>query len=131
ALTAARECLALAGAGTRVILLHVYHVPAEYRSYGPSSTFVKLSEDLSERFCERLDELAGPLREPEHEVEVECVQGIPAEVIVRRAEELGADLIAMGTHGRSGLAHLLLGSTAERVVQHAKCPVLTVRRAED
>lgn len=134
ALASARECLALAGAGTRVILLHVYHVPAEYRSYGPSSTFVKLSEDLSRRFCERLDELAGPLREPQeadHEVEVECVQGIPAEVIVRRAEELGADLIAMGTHGRSGMAHLLLGSTAERVVQHAKCPVLTVRRAED
>lgn len=134
ALTAARECLALAGAVTRVILLHVYHVPAEYRSYGPSSTFAKLSEDLSRRFCDRLDELAGPLREPEevdHEVEVECVQGIPAEVIVRRAEELGADLIAMGTHGRSGVAHLLLGSTAERVVQHAKCPVLTVRRPED
>lgn len=135
ALTAARDCLALAGAGTRVILLHVYHVPAEYRSYGPSSTFVKLSEDLSQRFCGRLDELAGPLRDPDqevnHEVEVECVQGIPPEVIVRRAEERGVDLIAMGTHGRSGMAHLLLGSTAERVVQHARCPVLTVRRPED
>jgi nucleotide-binding universal stress UspA family protein len=130
ALTAARDCLALAGAGTRVILLHVYHVPAEYRSYGPSSTFVKLTEELAERFRSRLDELAGPLRDPDHEVEVECVQGIPPEVIVRRAEELGADLIAMGTHGRSGMAHLLLGSTAERVVQHARCPVLTVRRPE-
>jgi universal stress protein A len=37
----------------------------------------------------------------------------------------------MGTHGRTGLAHLLLGSTAERVVQHAPCPVITVRRREE
>jgi nucleotide-binding universal stress UspA family protein len=48
-----------------------------------------------------------------------------------RPKTCGADLIAMGTHGRSGVAHLLLGSTAERVVQHAKCPVLTVRQPED
>lgn len=41
--------------------------------------------------------------------------------------ERGIDLIVMGTHGRSGLAHVRLGSTAERVVQHAACPVLTVR----
>lgn len=131
ALTAARDCLALNEMGeeaTRVILLHVYHVPAEYRSYGPSSTFVKLSQELSETFRERLEELAGPLRQGSHEVEVECVQGIPAEVIVRLAREREVDLIAMGTHGRSGVAHLLLGSTAERVVQHARCPVLTVRR---
>jgi len=47
---------------------------------------------------------------------------------VRVAKERKVDLIAMGTHGRSGVAHLLLGSTAERVVQHAACPVLTVRR---
>jgi nucleotide-binding universal stress UspA family protein len=52
-------------------------------------------------------------------------------VIVEEAQRRSADLIAMGTHGRTGLAHLLLGSTAERVVQHAACPVMTVRKAED
>jgi len=46
--------------------------------------------------------------------------------IVARAAETKADLIVMGTHGRSGLAHALLGSVAERVVQHAPCPVLIV-----
>lgn len=46
--------------------------------------------------------------------------------IVTRARTTGADLIIMGTHGRSGLAHVLLGSNAERVVQHAPCPVLIV-----
>ena len=49
-------------------------------------------------------------------------------MIVDEAESVNADLIAMGTHGRTGLAHLFLGSTAERVVQNAACPVLTVRR---
>jgi len=48
--------------------------------------------------------------------------------IVARARSTGADLIVMGTHGRSGLAHVLLGSNAERVVQHAPCPVLIVPR---
>ena len=49
----------------------------------------------------------------------------PAE-IVDHAEKAGADLIILGTHGRSGLGHALLGSVAEKVVQHARCPVLTV-----
>jgi nucleotide-binding universal stress UspA family protein len=46
---------------------------------------------------------------------------------VRIAEERGADLIVMGTHGRTGLQHVLLGSVAEKVVRLAPCPVLTVR----
>jgi nucleotide-binding universal stress UspA family protein len=53
--------------------------------------------------------------------------GIPFVEIVRYAKENHADLIVMGTHGRSGLAHVLLGSSAEKVVRKASCPVLTVR----
>jgi nucleotide-binding universal stress UspA family protein len=53
--------------------------------------------------------------------------GSPYHEIVEAADEHNADLIAMGTHGRTGLAHLLLGSTAERVTHHAHCPVLVVR----
>ena len=52
----------------------------------------------------------------------------PADTIVRVAQERGADLIVMGTHGRTGLQHVLLGSVAEKVVRLAPCPVLTVRR---
>lgn len=130
ALDAASQCLALSEEATRVILLHVYHVPAEYRAYGPTSTFARLSGELEERLRERLEELARPLRREGRTVDVECIHGIPAEAIVRHAAEADADLIAMGTHGRSGVAHLLLGSTAERVVQHAQCPVLTLRRPE-
>lgn len=54
----------------------------------------------------------------------------PAETIVEYAKEHGVDLIVMGTHGRKALAHLVMGSVAERVVRAAPCPVLTVRHPE-
>lgn len=54
-------------------------------------------------------------------------EGRPGATIVRRAEEIQADLIVMGTHGRSGLTHMLLGSVAEHVVRAASCSVLTIR----
>lgn len=50
--------------------------------------------------------------------------------IVRAAKERGVDLIILSTHGRTGLAHVFVGSTAERVVRHAGCPVLIVRERE-
>jgi nucleotide-binding universal stress UspA family protein len=52
----------------------------------------------------------------------------PAEEIVRLAREEQADAIVLGTHGRSGLRHLLMGSVAEEVVRNAECPVMTVRQ---
>ena len=54
--------------------------------------------------------------------------GPPSEVICWLAQERECDLIIMGTHGRTGLRHLLFGSTAEYVLQHARCPVLTIRQ---
>ena len=56
--------------------------------------------------------------------------GVAADIIPSTAAELGADLIVLGTHGRKGAQHLLLGSIAERVVRSAACPVLTVRPGE-
>lgn len=58
------------------------------------------------------------------------VSNSPALAIVQHAKESGADLILMGTHGRGGVTHLLMGSVAERVVRIAPCPVLTVRHPE-
>jgi nucleotide-binding universal stress UspA family protein len=54
-------------------------------------------------------------------------EGVPDEVIVQVAEELPADLIVMGTHGRQGVTRLLMGSVAENVMRTAPCPVLTTR----
>jgi nucleotide-binding universal stress UspA family protein len=61
------------------------------------------------------------------EVEHRLVGGEPAEEIVRLAGELKCDLIVLGTHGRTGLPRLVLGSVAEQVVRKAPCPVLTVK----
>ncbi|HYH63628.1 MAG TPA: universal stress protein [Urbifossiella sp.] len=57
----------------------------------------------------------------------EVRMGAPAAEIVTAAADLKVDLLCIGTHGRTGLAHFLLGSVAERIVRHAPCPVLTVR----
>jgi nucleotide-binding universal stress UspA family protein len=59
------------------------------------------------------------------------VQGTPTQTIIDTAGEQGVDLIIMGTHGRTGLAHVFLGSVAEHVVRQGPCPVLVVRRAPD
>ena len=60
----------------------------------------------------------------------EVREGTPFHEIIRCARDRDVDLIVMGTHGRSGLAHVLLGSVAEKVVRKAPCPVLTVRHPE-
>jgi nucleotide-binding universal stress UspA family protein len=65
-----------------------------------------------------------------HSVTTRHLQGWAAGEITQFAKEGGFDLIVMGTHGRSGLKHLLLGSVAEHVVRTAPCPVLTVRKPE-
>jgi nucleotide-binding universal stress UspA family protein len=61
-------------------------------------------------------------------VETRAVMGDPFWEICKAAEQNHADLIVMGSHGRTGLAHVLLGSVAERVVRHAPCPVLVARQ---
>jgi nucleotide-binding universal stress UspA family protein len=57
------------------------------------------------------------------------VRGVPFVEIIRIAKERSADLIVIGTHGRTGIDHMLFGSTAEKVVRKSSCPVLTVRIA--
>lgn len=59
--------------------------------------------------------------------DVEVASGDPADAIIRVAQAHEVDLIVMGTHGRTGLSHVLLGSVAEKVVRHASCAVLVTR----
>jgi nucleotide-binding universal stress UspA family protein len=58
------------------------------------------------------------------------IDGFPFVEILKHAKESNADMIVMGTHGRGAIAHMLLGSVAEKVVRKASCPVLTVRHPE-
>ncbi len=83
----------------------------------------KWAEDTLEARC-------GQLKQSGLKTRWRLEVGAPFEEIVKAAEEEHADMIVMGTHGRSGLNRLLLGSVAERVIRLAPCPVLTVRQRE-
>ena len=63
-------------------------------------------------------------------VEAVVVQGVPFAEIIHAAKERKIDLIVLGTHGRTGISHAIMGSVAEKVVRKAPCPVLTVRHPE-
>ncbi len=82
-----------------------------------------------EGFGEQLDEELRRLPKPDAATgeEHRLVEGDPATEILRIAQDTNSDLIVMGTHGRSGLGRLLMGSVAEQVVRKASCPVLTVK----
>jgi nucleotide-binding universal stress UspA family protein len=91
----------------------------------------EMQRELETAAHKQIDELlidsdgSGPPTRP-----VVMTSGSPAYAIVDYARENGIDLIVMGTHGRGALAHLMMGSVAERVVRIAPCPVLTVRHPE-
>ena len=116
--------------GPRLTLLHAYHLPVEYTAYGTIPTSLPFQRDVAAVAEEKLQAAAAALQGDGVVVETLAREGYPPEVIVESARELNADVIAMGTHGRTGLRHLLLGSNAERVIGHAPCPVLTVRQLE-
>jgi len=61
-------------------------------------------------------------------VQTRVLAGTPHREIVRFAEEQQADLVVMATHGRGFIVHALMGSTTERVIRHAPCPVMAVRK---
>jgi nucleotide-binding universal stress UspA family protein len=77
-----------------------------------------------------LDRIVGKLRDSGLKVRSLLRVGSPFLEILHTAQGEGADLIVLGTHGRTGLAHVLMGSVAERVVQKAPCPVLTIRHPD-
>jgi nucleotide-binding universal stress UspA family protein len=86
-----------------------------------------IQENIREGVEEELELLANDCGREVEKVSAHFRTGAPAEEIVRFAEEQSADLIVMGTHGWTGVRHLIVGSVAENVVRMANCPVLTVR----
>lgn len=128
AVAAAHRLLASFEHEAKLILFHAFNLPIEYTAYGPIPTAVTYLADAGLEAERLLFEAAEALRREGLSVETVAREGDPAHAIAEEAEKRGADLIAMGTRGRSGLRHLLMGSTAERVVEYAPCPVMTIRR---
>ena len=108
--------------------------PADQRGLatelGPIPTFERrrpevLRRDYVEETLTQLRDLVPPSFTGQ--LKPEIGSGDPANAIVHAAKEHHVDLIVMGTHGRTGLAHAFLGSVAEKVIRHASCPVLVTR----
>lgn len=111
--------------GARLCLAHAYFVPLDLEALavvGAEPVF----ERIEKQGREQLETWADGARREGLECEVDARRGAPEEVILSIAGERNADLIVMGSTGRTGLAHLVLGSRAERVLRMARCPVITV-----
>jgi nucleotide-binding universal stress UspA family protein len=114
--------------GAVLLIAHVYDEPhlAEL-----STAHVRLYSEYERKIREDADSkvglLVGRAREAGVEAEALLLSGFADEAIVQAAQEKGADLVVMGTHGRRGVSHFFLGSVAARVVATSPCPVLTLR----
>lgn len=119
--------------GAALDIVHVWEAP----SFTPQAPFGDATiadaayiESVRARAEESMEAFANEARARGVRVHAAwCTPGSPALRIVEIAGDGGYDLIVLGTHGRTGLKHLLLGSVAERVVRLAPCPVVTVRSA--
>lgn len=103
--------------GASLIALHVI-APVYYLEPADAASLVREARAVAQKEFGKLK--PAPAR-------AMIQEGIPHDVIAAAAQTVGADLVVMGTHGRSGFNRLMLGSVAENVVRHAPCPVLTVR----
>jgi universal stress protein A len=117
--------------GAHLVLLHVIDTSANALIGGPGGVLAPpppaaLYDQLREEARTAMAALAA--RVPGASALIR--EGSPRQEILATAAGVKADLIVMGTHGRTGLAHLLFGSVAEHIVRHASVPVFTVRRRE-
>ena len=103
----------------RLLIVHVINEPVE-----------KLEEEIEEGAQKMMEKFCrSHLRDYEN-YDSFIVPGIPYDEIIKKAGEENADLIVIGTHGRTGLDHVLFGSTAEKVVRKSPIPVMTIRITE-
>jgi nucleotide-binding universal stress UspA family protein len=122
--------------GARVVALHVIDEGFAVRARtavveGVGHELMQRLRDSWAREAQRiLDVVADAGATSGVTVEPKMVTGNPFDEILGAAKEVSADLIIMGTHGHTGMGHLLLGSVTEKVVRKAPCPVLTVRTDE-
>lgn len=118
--------------GARIYLLHVFEMPFDYLHWlNIEMDESELYSSIQAEMDEALNDLVRQFARPSVPIEPLFIEnGVPFVEIIRIAKELAIDLIVMGTHGRSAIPHLLIGSVAEKVVRKAPCPVLTPRSAK-
>jgi nucleotide-binding universal stress UspA family protein len=115
--------------------LHVVHVMEDLLAHAWAaevyvSSMPQLRDEIERESRQRLGALLTDDERKKLRAEAALLAGNPFLEIIRYAKTHGVDLIVMGTHGRGPIAHMLLGSVAEKVVRKSPCPVLTVREAQ-
>ena len=117
--------------GASLVLLHAYPVPGYTFPDGSVVASPRMMQELADQAQKHLEDwrLEAEKLVGAPTVRTETAVGEPAAEILSFARSSGQELIVLGTHGRTGLEHALMGSVAERVVRKAHCPVLTVRPA--
>jgi nucleotide-binding universal stress UspA family protein len=116
--------------------LQLFHVvepityPQSTELFEPVLDEVELMMKLQTAFQQQLEDQVTTLKEEYPKISGKLATGNTFLEIIQVARDEDVDMIVMGTHGRTGLAHVLIGSVAERVVREAPCPVLTVKHPE-
>jgi nucleotide-binding universal stress UspA family protein len=110
----------------RLLIVHVEEPPL---AYGGGELYYGLPEPSSERILKMLEDVKPS--DPSVPYTHRLTMGDPAGEVVRIAEDEGAEMIIIGTHGRTGMTRLLMGSVAEAIVRRAPCPVLVYREVAE
>jgi universal stress protein A len=121
--------------GAKLRVLHICEVPAlvspDLVVTIPDQPTQTISEWVKNEAELGMDKFMAEVVKPDGlDVEVKLVTGDAPEMIAKEADAYKADLVVMGTHGRKGVAHLIMGSVAERTLRISPCPVLTIRTSE-
>lgn len=113
----------------QLLLVHVMVPPTPFigDGYVSPKTYEELEASARRGAQRELAKVSAKAQKAKARVQAVLLEGVPYDRIARVARSKRADLIVMGTHGRSGLSKFFLGSVAERVIALAPCPVLTVR----
>jgi nucleotide-binding universal stress UspA family protein len=111
----------------KLYLLHIIDIRSFNDSLVATSQQIPDEETLEQLKIKLLDCIPEEIRD-EMEIEAIVIQGIPFAEIISTAKKKEIDMIVIGSHGRTGIKHMMLGSVSEKVVRKAPCPVLTVRQ---
>jgi len=117
---------------SRLLIIHIINEPVDLRGfYVPHISFEKLEEEIEEGARKMMEKFCRTHIRDYDNYETFILPGIPFDEIIKKAVAESADLIILGTHGRTGLDHVLFGSTAEKVVRKSPIPVMTIRHQEE
>ena len=113
----------------KVVLLYIIDIRSFNEELGAISTQIPNEEMIEQLRVKLLDCIPEDIRD-DMNIEAIVAQGVPFAEIISTAKEKEIDMIVIGSHGRTGISHMMLGSVSEKVVRKAPCPVLTVRQSD-